>query len=354
MKPFRALSTSDQLFQHLKEEILSGRLKDTMPGIQHLVKSLGVNSLATANALQQLERDGLIISQGRRRKRLITPIQQAANSSMRIGFLHYDAQNELRHDSLLVRQALIDAGHTPIMAPKTMHDLSMSTERIKRIVESIEVDAWIIYAGSQETLQWFSEYKVPSFAIYGRLNSANIPGMGIRKLHIDEMLVDRLVELGHKRIVLIVREERRKPHCGRAEKIFLEHLEAHDIQTGPYNIPDWEETPAGLTQCLDKLLRHTPPTAILVCDPVLFHAVQVHLAHRGYKAPGDISLYCDDYTETFDWTTPSVAHLRWDYRPIIRRVLQWTENLSMGREDNKRSFTKAKFVDGDTIGIAPK
>jgi DNA-binding transcriptional regulator YhcF (GntR family) len=56
MKPFRALSTSEQLFQHLREEILSGRLKGYMPGIQQLLKSLGVNSVATANALQQLER----------------------------------------------------------------------------------------------------------------------------------------------------------------------------------------------------------------------------------------------------------------------------------------------------------
>ncbi len=354
MKPFRAQSTSDQLADHLREEIHSGRLTGAMPGIQQLVKSLGVNSVAVNKAVQQLEREGLVISQGKRRQRLIAPDLKLDKDSLRIGFLHYDAHNELRHDSLLVRQALVNTGHTPVMAPKTMYDLGMNPSRIKRMVESTEADAWVVYAGSKDLLDWFSEYEKPAFAIYGRLRNSKLPGMGIRKLHVDEMLIKRLVELGHRRIVAIVREERRVPSYGIAEQLFLKHLESHGIQTGTYNIPDWEESPAGLAAGIDKLLKHTPPTAIMVCDPVLFHAVQVHLSHRGYKSPDDISLYCDDYSEPFDWATPSIAHLQWDHRPIIRRVLQWADNISQGREDTKLSFIKAKFIDGETIGPAPK
>ena len=354
MNPFRSQSTSDQLADHLRKEILSGRLHGAMPGIQQIVKSLGVNSVAVSKAVQQLEREGLIISQGRRRQRLISPDAQAPNSSVRIGFLHYDAQNELRHDSLLVRQALVDAGHTAVMAPKTMSDLGMNPERIKKMVMEIDADAWAVYAGSKELLDWFTEYEKPAFAVYGRFISTNLPGIGIRKDDADGMALDRLVSLGHKRIVLIVREERRKPNYGRAEHLFLDRLQSHGIQTGAYNIPDWEETPEGLAHCLDKLLEHTPPTALVICDPVLFHAVQIHLAHRGYKTPDDISLYCDDYAESFEWTQPSIAHLQWDHRPIIRRVLQWAKNLSLGREDLKQNFTKAKFIDGDSIGPIPK
>jgi len=353
MKPFRPQNTTDQLANHLREQILSGSLRDTMPGTQQLVKSLGVNAMAAHRAVQQLEREGLVISQGKRRKRLIAPIPRPAQGSLRIGILHYDAQNELRHDSLLIRQALVDAGHFPVIAPKTMFDLGMSTERIASMVQGMDTDAWIVFAGSKETLTWFYHQNKPILGIYGRLKSIPVPGVGVRKLHVDEMLIDRLVALGHRRIVMIVREERRKPHYGRAEELFFERLESHGIKTGPYNIPDWEESPEGLARCLDNLLQHTPPTALMVCDPVLFHAVQAHLAHRGYRAPRDVSLYCNDYIETFDWATPSIAHLRWDHRPIIRRVLQWTKNLALGREDRKQTLTKARFVDGDTIGPVP-
>lgn len=354
MKPFRPISTSDQLAQHLREEIQSGRLSGSMPGIKQLVQTLGVNSVATSKALKQLEHEGLLISQGRRRKRLISTTGHLTNSSLRIGFLHYDAHNELRHDSLLVRQALVDAGHTPVMPPKTMSDLGMNTDRITRMAQSIEVDAWVVYAGPAELLEWFANGNKPAFAINGRFNDVSMPAMGIRRLHVTEMLIKRLVELGHRRIVNLTREERRKPHYGKAERFFLEQLESHGIQTGSYNIPDWDDTPKGLMRCLDKLLEHTPPTAFLVSDPVFFQAVQVHLCHRGFKTPDDISLYCDDYSESFDWTIPTIAHIQWDHRPIIRRILQWAKNLSQGKEDLKQSLTKSKFIEGDSIGPPPR
>ncbi len=354
MRSFRSLSTGDQLAKHLREEILSGRLTGTMPGSNQLVQTLGVHSVAVNKALQQLEREGLLIHQGRRRKRLIAPIGKPANSSLRIGFLHYDVHNELRHDSLLVRQALIDAGHSPVMAPKTMFDLGMSTERIARHVKSVDVDAWVVCAGSTKTLEWFSQYEIPTFALYGRFNQVALPAMGIRKIHVDQMIIKRFVDLGHRRIVWLAREERRKPHYGEAECAFLEHLESHGIKTGPYNIPDWEETRGGLANGIDRLLRHTPPTAMIICDPVLFHAIQTHLSYRGFKSPDQISLFCNDYAESFGWTTPSIAHLSWDHRPIIRRVLQWATNLTEGKQDMKQSFMDAKFVDGDSIGPAPR
>ena len=53
MNPFRSQSTSDQLADHLRKEILSGRLHGAMPGIQQIVKSLGVNSVAVSKAVQQ-------------------------------------------------------------------------------------------------------------------------------------------------------------------------------------------------------------------------------------------------------------------------------------------------------------
>ncbi len=354
MKPFRPLSTSDQLAQHLRQEIMSGRLTGAMPGIKQLVQALGVNSVAATKAVQQLEREGLIISQGNRRKRLIADQSDSLPHTMRVGILYYDPHNLYRSDALELRQGMTDAGHTPIPAQKTMSELGMDPDRIIRHAKTMDVDAWIIYAGSYELLKWFAESDIPAFAIYGRLTSVDIAGMAIRRIHLMEELIKKLVNLNHQRIVLMVREERRKPDYGLPERHFLEQLQSHGIQTGPYNIPDWDESPEGLENCLDKLFEHTPPTAMFIGDAVLFHAIQNHLSRRGINSPEDLSLICSDYTESFDWTRPSIAHIDWDYRPTIRRVMQWLKNVSQGREDRKRSFTKATFVDGDTIGPAPK
>ena len=52
----------------------------------------------------------------------------------------------------------------------------------------------------------------------------------------------------------------------------------------------------------------------------------------------------------FEWCRPPVAHIRWDYRPVVRRVVRWTNNVALGKDDRRQSFTKAEFVDGGTIG----
>ena len=68
--------------------------------------------------------------------------------------------------------------------------------------------------------------------------------------------------------------------------------------------------------------------------------------------PDDVSLVCTDADSSFAWCEPSVAHIRWDYRPVVRHVLAWMRNVSRGREDKRQTLTKAEFVQGGTIGLA--
>ena len=49
-----------------------------------------------------------------------------------------------------------------------------------------------------------------------------------------------------------------------------------------------------------------------------------------------------------------VAHIGWDYRPTVRRVIRWVNNTALGKDDRRQSFTKAEFVEGGTIGPVPK
>lgn len=347
------MSTSEQLANYLREEIRSGRLSGDMPGIKQLVRRHGVNSVTATKAVRQLEHDGMVVARGERSKRLIKNQIESRYQSLRIGLLYYDRHNHYRTDALELRQSIIDSGHTPVVATKSIQDLGKNVQRIIRHVNSIEVDAWVVYAGPADLLQWFAKGDIPAFAIYGRMTRVNLAGMAIRRIHLLEMLVAKLVALGHQRIVMIVREERRKPQYGLPERFFLEQLEANGIPTGPYNIPDWEETPEGLEQCLDKLFAHTPPTAMLIDDAVLFHSIQTQLARHGINAPENISLICHDYNESFEWTRPDISHIYWDYLPTIRRAMQWIKNISKGIDDRRRSYTNAKFHEGGTIAPPP-
>ena len=163
-------------------------------------------------------------------------------------------------------------------------------------------------------------------------------------------LVDHLCQLGHRRIVKLVREERRTPIFSVTEVWFLEKLEAHGIPTGPYHVPDWEETPEGLQRCLRSLFKTTPPTALIVDDVSLFFAVVLQLAEMGLSIPGDVSVACTDYSPDFDWCDPPVTHIKSDRARCIKQVVQWMGSLSKAREDRTKIHASGTLILGGTIG----
>lgn len=163
----------------------------------------------------------------------------------------------------------------------------------------------------------------------------------------------RLEILGHQRIVMMTREDRRRPVPGRFEQVFLAALEARGITPGSFHLPNWENRREAFHERLELLFAHTPPTAIFLDDIQLFIAAQSHLAQRGIKTPDDVSLICTDPDPAFDMCRPTVAHIAWENAPVVRRIVRWANNTSVGQEDRRQTFSKASFVEGEAVGPAP-
>lgn len=159
-----------------------------------------------------------------------------------------------------------------------------------------------------------------------------------------------MMERGHRRIVMLSREERRKPQPGVFEQTFLDALQAGGLAAGAYNLPDWEESAAGLNRCLDGLFQLTPPTAIFVSDALLCFGVKNFLARQRGLALRRVTLLCTDYHPMFGWCDPPMPHFRWDPQPIVRRVVRWVDKVSRGEEDRRQHFVPAKFVAGELSG----
>jgi DNA-binding transcriptional regulator YhcF (GntR family) len=354
MKDMRTRSGTEQVADHLREEIQRGALTGTMPGTAKLARELGVGMRIVAGALEQLEAAGLLVNQGRRRKRRIEAPADAIYPSLRIVILPYEKRDEKLHYMVDLIHNLREAGHIATFSSKSLLDLRMDLGQIQRHVERTKADAWVIGSGSRSVLEWFAQRQEHAFALMGRRRGFRIASSGPDKLGALRDLVRRLVDLGHRRIVLLAREERRNPFPAAFEQAFLDQLNAHDIPTSAYNLPHWHHQPGGLQHCLDSLFSHTPPTALIIEEMPFFFSVMQHLASRGVIAPRDVSLVCDDPSTAFDWSMPSVAHIGWTERPLIRRVVKWADNVARGIDDRLQSFVRAKFVDGGTIGPAPK
>jgi DNA-binding LacI/PurR family transcriptional regulator len=350
----RFSSVTAQVTGHLREGVTSGRWRTLMPGRTLLARELRVSGKTVESALKNLEAEGLLLRQGAGRRRLIAKVaEENAGRPMTVALLLSAAVDRSRDYIIQLERELTEAGHTVIHNAKPLVDLRMDVSRIGPLVEATEADAWVIGSGSRSVLEWFAARPEPAFALFGRREGLPMAAAGPNKVPAYIAATRKLIDLGHRRITLLARPRRRLPKPGRTEQAFLNELEAQDLPVGNFNLPDWEDRKEGLQRCLSSLFQVTPPTALICGETLIFAAALQFLAARGLRVPRGVSLVCSDADPTFAWAEPSVAHIRWNPQPVVRCIVRWAANVSRGKEDRRQTFTKAKFVEGGTMGPAP-
>lgn len=347
-------SPSEQVAAYLRQQLFIGRWAQEFPGTPTLAAELGIDRKTITAAIKQLEKEGLLRSQGAGRPRKITLAASRSSSRLSIRFIPYEAWDLERPFMLEAFQRIRELGHTLTTTKRSLCDLGMDPRRIARYVKEQEGDAWIALAGSRAVLDWFASSNIPAFALFGRRRSVAIPSVGPDKIGAIRQVVQRLVELGHRRIVYLAREERRKPEPGAIEMEFLKELSAHGITTGEYNLPEWEDNPASFHACLDRLFQYTPPTAVILDEAKFMVAALQHLSTLNIAAPRDVSLICSDSHPLLDWCDPKVSHIRWQKKPVVNHIVHWVQQLSLGINDERALYTPAEFIEGGTIGPVPR
>lgn len=347
-------TASEQFADYLKQQMRSRRWSEKMPGESWMVTHFQVGRDTVRSAMAQLEEEGVIVSDGQgRRRRIVMGREDSTTWKLRLRMILYEKQDRGYLDISSLMAELLEAGFEADIASKSLKELGMDVGRVARHVSQNPADAWIVSAASREVLEWFSGQPMPAMAMYGASAGLPIAAAYPSMTPGQTEAVRRLIELGHKRIVMLAREERRKTPLSRPEQAFLDQLEAAGITTGDYNLPHWEESREGLTRLLDELFRYSPPTALFFQEAQLFIAARTHLADRGILAPRDVSLVVAEHDPSFAWFDPIPSEIQWDYRPVVRSVVRWAKNIARGKEDRQKVATDARFTEGGTVGPAP-
>ncbi len=353
MKPLRVFTATEQVATYLREQIIARTWVETMPGTAKLAGELGVGMRTVSDALDQLEKEGLLVNQGRRKKRKIVVPDQLVSHGLQIAILLFDPggrENRICTNLLL---KLADAGYQATFCNKTLYDLGMDVVKVRRYVKTVPADAWIVFSASGEILEWFSKQPTPAFAIGGQYPGTEIAATAVNSTKATKVMLRHLIALGHRRIVFLTLENRRKPKLAVLEQCFIDELEAHGIATGPYNLPDWSYDAEGLHQCLDTLFKVTPPTAIYCMQASIYHSVKQYLSEKEIATPGDVSLICSHADLGFALCRPRVAHLTWDTRKLHRATIKWVNKVARGNDDKRKIEIQADFVEGGTIAPPP-
>jgi DNA-binding LacI/PurR family transcriptional regulator len=342
-------SIAVQVAAHLREELGRGRWAAVMPGRDRLAKELGVNGSTIERALGQLEKEGLLQSQGTGKRRLITAKRKAL-PTMQVLIVLYEPDDEFNNYIVELRHQLRAAGHQVSLSPKTLQDLKHDPKRVLAMLKANPANTYIVQAAARPVLEYLSQTSLRVFALFGRMTDLPIAGTGPDKLPALRDAIDTLHRGGHRKIVLLSREERRE-NLSTIERVFIEELEKRGLSHSSYNLPVWEISPEGLRKCLVSLFQFTPPTAILVDDWMLVHAIQNHLLRERGLASLRLVCVCTDFHPSFHWCRPKIAHFHWDPSALVRRAVRWVDHVALGKDDITQKLVISKFVDSGEMAL---
>ena len=350
MKSLHLLSRPEQVAEHIRHEIFARTWVEMMPGSDALAKELGVNHKHVEAAFVQLEREGLLIGQGPRRRRLIAPSGDSGSKpALRIGILCFDRADRKRDYLIDLQHRLQLEGYVVTISPRSICELHADVNSILQVMRGCTSDAWIVIAPGRELSEALCELPFPVFAFAGRAKGLPMPWVAPGKVPAMREAVGKMVELGHRRIVLFTRETRRQPKPGHFEEEFLKELQQHGIKTGSYNLPAWVETAEGFQDGLDSLFKVTPPTAIILDESEFLAGFFQFCCRAKLTVPGNLSLLCLDNSPEFAWSHPQITHLEWDSKPLIHRIVLWAYNVSHNKEDLLQSPIPSKLIAGGSI-----
>lgn len=338
-------SVAEQAASYLREELSRHRWKGLIPGRDKLARELGVHGSTVERALQQLEKEGLLETGGPGKARRIVESSQAPSrsASVSVCVLLYDPGDQVDDYILKLQYQLSGTGHRLSFAPRSMSELKFDPDRIAAMVKKQSADAWIVYSGSKAILERFIELPCPTFALFGRMSDLTIAGSGTDILAALRETVQLLHARGHRRIVMLTRTQLVQSGLGLTERTFIESLEQNDLPHSAYNLAEWDNTTAGLKQCLDKLFQVTPPTAIFVDDWMIHNAVQNYLIHERRLEDRNLCCIAMDYHPSFDWLQPQAPHFYWDPAAVVQRAVTWVRNVGRGKNPVQQKLLAAEL-----------
>lgn len=361
MKPVPRLSLAAQTAAHLRARLRAGQWGGLVPGVLPLSEELHVSPPTVRAALRQLEAEGFLKARGLGRCRQVAagPPKGERSRPWRVGVLLHERmvdENPGRQGALAQLQHEIEqAGHLCFFSRPCMAGLRHETGRIAAYFEEMQADAWVVLSPRPAVLAWLATQPVPAFSLGTLSRERALAGAVVDGQSSTVGGIRRLLALGHQRIVFIGQSGVRAPRTGTKAEAFIGELKAAGLRwSHGYNLPEWEETPAGFRALLTGLFSATPPSALLIDETPRVMAALAFLAERGLRVPEQVSLVAMQADSSLGWCHPPIAHLRWDSKPLVRRVVRWVVALAKGQPDLEQSVFPSEFVDGGSVGPAWK
>ena len=278
-----------------------------------------------------------------------------------IGVLAADVRNPY-YASLFVacENAARDKDYTVVLC-NSLGETEKEVDLLGKLQEQ-KVDAIIQLGGRGDDLASNIEYvelinqimaKTP-VVVTGKLDGTRCHVVRIDAMKAMEILMEHLLELGHKKIALI---GGRKDVLSTFEKhqkykqILKENMIEFDpeliAEDGGYNFETGYEQ---MNKMLDKGIR---PTAVVAINDFSAMGVMRSINEHGLRIPQDISVVSYDNTYMAEMAMPKLTSIDYNYEEYGRKLIDTTTAMIEGRKAGQLRMVTPTLVVRESSGPAP-
>jgi DNA-binding LacI/PurR family transcriptional regulator len=342
------------------ELLRSGHWGGAVPGVVEIARHFNVSKFSARGALKILESEGVLYSRGAGRSRdLVSAEPKGMGKTCRVGILPtvplHQEFSFVQNTIGLIQSEVEKSGHHCFISSRALSQLGNDPARVLRHIGREHADAWIVNRARRDILTALAEHPTPVYAMGGYFTGLPIAGSVADIVPALRQAIDELVALGHRKIVSILPTRWRVPEPIPTAQALLDILRSKGIPVGDYNMPDWKESPEGLSNLLESMFQVTPPTALIVVEPAQAVGVLSFLARKKLRVPEDVSLLSMIIDPIQEWHQPPITKLM---GPIeqqhVRHTMRWINKVVSGKVWHNQLTLAAKLHKGGTFGKASK
>ncbi len=358
MKSIRKSSLTAETEKELRTAILAGRFGATLPGFRVLAKVLGVSPPTVAEAVKALMAEGLVRSEGpRRRMAVVSGGLRRESSSPAHGRVLWFAtsasfENAVHGSSEVlaclpellagtgwqVKHRILSYGHS-----------ESRTSQWDNMADAEMPDAMVAWTGRPALAEWALARGLRTLFLGGVRESFPIPMLAVKTAEMVDRAACELLGQGHRRLVL--------PMCNRAPDMVtsVRGVLARRLKGGASAALDAApvssyEGGQVMEAMVEQALAERAPTGWIFFDWREFLAASCVFRDRGLAVPRDLSVIVLSHDPSMDWYRPRPAHFRFPLDRFGKGVAEWV----LGRAEWTGSrHLPPEWVPGETLGAAP-
>lgn len=352
---------SVQTAECLRQAINEQSFGPIIPPERVLSEQLEVSRPILREALGQLEREGLIQFEGKRRRVIASadPFKKQDHVIESARLLSHQPMGMFNNEQIQLTEFLssVFANHgIDFQITVSRSSFDKNPERsLKNLLERSPGTIWILYRSTHAMQQWFQTHKIPCFVLGSLYEDVDLLNVDVNYRSASRHAAGMFRTRGHDQVAIFHRD-RVLPGDEQSFRGFLEGWRGvGQDQPDPHKMVSHSTDPKSLVRAAAALLRlNNPPRAWFIFGSRDVFTLMGWMASEGIRMGTDVHLVSRDSDPYFESIEGGIAHYHRNFEQMKKRtkhlIKQIFEQGLWAKTKTRTRMVELDFVDGRSLG----